>query len=537
MSVSKMKSWTILAIIVLSMMGCASKEAPQKADIENQGAKYKTMAADKTLRIVPEHYVGVRRIALKNSASPILQTRVTLRTNDSLQAVANMIMELVPVTVNIASDHDAKGKGTKESVAGSQNLNPQETATLAQLLQAEASASALPGDFPKSLNINYEGRLIGLLDQIALQTGYGWDFSREQNAITFARTMVRTFTLNAAPGKVDYENQLTNKSRESNSSSSIGGGVNSTVRTGDASSQIAQTYKSKLTFDIWDDTLKTVESMLSSIGKATPNQGAGTITVRDRPENIRQITAYIDEVNSRYARQVALKVNVYALEVNDDSSAGIDLQMMFTNKDVAITAGNLSTIGTIGTASATIVSGDLKNSQAILKALRQWGDAKQITSSGIVAMNNQPAPVEAVKRISYLAGSSIGTTDYGQTTELTPGEVTTGFSMTVTPHIMQGRRVILQYNVRLSALDSMETFSGGDVEIQLPQVSTRAFSQRAAMMMGQTLVLAGFEQAVQTQNSSTGLLSLGKGASYSKTLLVITIEVENASPEIAQEAA
>ena len=524
----------VLFAVVLS--GCASKEAPSEATIRARVANFEDIAKNKTLRVVPEHYVGVRRVPLKNSADPILQTHVTVRSRGSLQDVADIIMELVPVTVNLVSEHDVKQSGGKKD--GDSQKKGSDDPGIEELLRG-AERADLPGDYPRGLNINYDGKLVGLLDQVAAQSGYGWDFSRENHTIVFARTLVRTFVLTAAPGNVTYENQLTNKSRETKGSSgSLGDKVNSTVTTGGEDAQIAQNYKSNLKHDIWADTLKSVESMLSSIGKATSNQGAGTITVRDRPENLRQIAAFIDELNSRYDKQVALKVQAYLLELNDENSAGIDLQLIFSNNKVNLVAGSLTTLGTIGTASATIVdaSSKLRNSKGILQALKEYGNARQITSAGIVAMNNQPAPVLAIRKTAYLAGTSTQTTQYGQETTLTPGEVTTGFSMTVTPHIMSGRRLVLQYNVSLSALDSMEEFTSGEATVQLPQVSTRAFSQRASMMMGQTLVLAGFQQARQTEDTSFGLISANKSAEWNKNIIIITIEVENASPEIAQEA-
>lgn len=160
--------------------------------------------------------------------------------------------------------------------------------------------------------------------------------------------------------------------------------------------------------------------------------------------------------------------------------------------------------------------------------MREWGKASQVTSSGAVLMSNQPLPVLAVKSHAYLAGMSLNTSDYGQTSEVTPGEVISGFSMTVVPHILDRRRVILQYNINLSSLDDMQEIKTDSITVQLPQMSTRSFSQRTTMKMGQTLVLAGFEQESQGGSSSIGLLNGGKKADYGKTLLVITIEVESA---------
>ncbi|MBR4741985.1 MAG: pilus assembly protein, partial [Desulfovibrio sp.] len=246
------------------------------------------------------------------------------------------------------------------------------------------------------------------------------------------------------------------------------------------------------------------------------------------------IGRYIDQVNILYGKQVALRVNVYSLELRQEQSVGFDLSTILPSLDLGATkiAAQLGAIttptGSLGSATATILNGQLKNSQAILTALQKVGRAKQITSAGIVCLNNQPAPVEAIKKIAYLAGSSVESTDSGTETELTPGEVTTGFSMTITPHILSNRQVVLQYSVHLSNLDSLEAIESNNTKIQLPHVSTRAFAQKASMLMGQTLVLAGFEQATRQEQKKFGLLSLSKNQDLTKSLIIITIEVENA---------
>lgn len=533
-------------LLIISFLGCANKNAPKEEEIEAQGQKFNQIAKDRTVRVVPEHYVGVKRMPISVTNAPELQTKITLRANGSLAKIADTIMTLVPLTVNVVGDPDAAAKNNSQAnqpntqVQGGPPPTPEQT-LMQELLQAQTQ-TAIPG-VSANLAINYSGRLVGLLEQIAMQSGYGWDYSRKDKAITFAKTMVRTFALHAAPGAVTYDNILTDKSKNldssKSSSSNMGSNINQTVSTDSNETQISQTYKSKIEFDVWKDTVKTVESLLSSIGKAAPNIAAGTITVRDRPANLRMVENFINEVNNRYARQVALKVNVYSLDIKDAKDAGIDLTVMFSNpatSKLSLSAGQLTNLGLIGTGSAAIISGEMKDSAGVLKALAQWGNATQVTSAGVVTMNNQPAPIEAVRRITYLAATSQEKTDYGSSTQLTPGELTTGYSMTITPHILPGRKVILQYTVRLAALEALTEFTSGESTIQLPEISTRAFSQKANMMMGQTLVLAGFEQAVQQKNNSAGILSVGRKTDYHRTLLVITIQLENAAPEIAEVA-
>ena len=123
---------------------------------------------------------------------------------------------------------------------------------------------------------------------------------------------------------------------------------------------------------------------------------------------------------------------------------------------------------------------------------------------------------------------TLATSEYNQTSEITPGEVSTGFSMTIVPHILKDRRVILQYNLTMSSLENMKEVDRDSVYVQLPETYTRSFSQRSRMKMGETLVLAGFEQTRQVNSNSVGILSTGRNTEYGRTLIIVTIELESA---------
>ena len=514
-----------IAFLLLGVLlfGCAHKGAPDQDLIEGKGRDFTTLSRSKAVDVVAEPYVGVKAVPIRadEQSQAALNTHVTLRKRGTLANIAAAIADMTPLTVQVGADpaplSGGQKKGAGQSGSGDSGL------ALPDLLDVPAA-----GGTSRMLNISYEGPLRGLLDNVAIASGYGWDFDAKTNTVVFSRLSVRTFTILGAPGKREYKDNITNKSRETTRSSIGGSNVNATVATSDTSSQTAQANTTDYKFDIWADTEKAVKALLSPEGSVVGNQAAGTMTVRDRAENVRQVSNYIAEINKRLSRQVALTVHVWALEVTDENEAGLDLQVLFANDNVSIVAGSLASLGSPSSASATIVSGRLKNSTGVLKALKEWGNATQVTSGGGLILSNQPVPIQAIKRIAYLAGSSSSQSDYGQTTEITPGEVTTGFAMTIIPHILDRRRVLLQYSINLSSLDELTEFSTSDLTVQLPKTSTRAFSQRSTMQMGQTLVLAGFQDQSQKLANSLGLLNFGRGAKYGKTLLVITIEVEAA---------
>ena len=435
---------------------------------------------------------------------PVLGTQVTLKQRGTLPEIAASLSAVAPLSAQVA-EADAD--------------DPQPKPSLSEHPLDDLDQPPLVNMGSGLLDVSYTGSLRGLLDTIASLSGYGWDYDAKTNRITFSAMQVRTFTLQAAPGAVSYDSQLSNKSRERTGGTSIGGsGINSTVSSGDTAAQTAQINKTKLDFDIWREVEAGIKALLSKKGTVSINQAAGTVTVRDSYVRLRDVSAYIDAMNQRLARQVAITVRVWALELADASSGGINLQALFENDNVSIIAGSLTDAGSAASAAVSVVHGKLKGSTGTIKALREWGRATQLTSAGGLA----------IRRHAYRAGMSLSTSDYNQTSEITPGEVTTGFAMTIIPHILQDRRVILQYNITLSALDAMDEIDKGEVYVQLPQVSTRSFAQRSKMKMGQTLVLAGFEQSRQTANNAFGILNTGRDADYGKTLLVVTIELESA---------
>jgi len=543
----------LLAVIAITLLsGCALSEHLPANTIRDRGAEFDALSQSRSMRVVQEAYLGATPMELKSDAGPVLQTHVTLRFSGTLSELTDVISGLVPVVVNLEGIDPGRSGSAAPRPSGPASAPAQppsgpasapaqppsgsevDPGLEALLASAGSPSSAIrSGTAGPQVRINYAGPLRGLFTQISTQSGFGWDYDRNTNTVTFASMMVRTFTLTAAPGEIEYDNQITNRSRESQGSRSIGG--QQTVSTETTSAQTNQTNRNRLTHDIWKDTEESVKSMLSSGGQVTANRAAGTLTVRDKPENVRQIAVFIDEVNGRFGRQVALRVNVWALELTNEVDAGVDLQAIFQGGSLSVISGALNVLpGSMNTAAATVVSGDLKDSTAILRALRRWGQVSQVTSGGAIVMNNQPAPILNTTTHAYLAGMATSLSESGnaQTVELTPGEVTTGFSMTVIPHIMENRQVILNYTINLSSLDQMANLEAGGTTIQLPQVSTRAFSQRVSMRMGQTLVLAGFARSEQTRNTSSGLFSLGRGGKNAQTMLIVTIEVENASPEL-----
>lgn len=255
----------ILVLFFLTcLFGCASKMGTEDAFSQAEHG-FSALTKNSPVRFVKhERYLSAKAVPLEESSAPFLLSSVTLRCKASLQEICHMIMDLVPVNVNVVAENELRRERTNAP------------SSLAAFLEGETA-----GDYRDLLSISHEGSLQSLLDQIAAQSGYGYECDASKKTITFARTFVKTFVLTAAPGKVGFKNQLTNKSRNNSTQTS---------ENSDVSAEIAQTYQGSLEFDVFADTVKNVSSMLSPIGSTQANPASGTLTVRDRAENLRQIS-------------------------------------------------------------------------------------------------------------------------------------------------------------------------------------------------------------------------------------------------------
>lgn len=380
---------------------------------------------------------------------------------------------------------------------------------------------------------NYSGTLSGLMNLVSAYYGVNW--KGEAQGLRFFVMDSKTFRIAALPGDTRL-----NSSVDSSSNASAGGTGSS------ASSGATQTGTSNNStgvgfsgLSVWSALESGIKQMLSTGGRVIASPATGTITVTDTPSVLSRVTEYINGQNSALNRQVSVNVRVLSVELTDGDNYGINWDAVYSNLSsasnpfsvalktafpVASGAGNI-----IISAPATSAS-RWAGSSAMISALSTQGRVSELTSSTLVTLNNQPAPVNVGRRVSYLASSSTTqTANVGATTALTPGTVQTGFSMTLVPHIIDGKEMLLQYSLDLSSLLRLSTITSGTSSIQAPDISTSNFIQRVRIQSGETLVVAGFDQdnlsAVSNGIGSAENAALGsRDGTRKRTMLVVLIQ-------------
>lgn len=390
--------------------------------------------------------------------------------------------------------------------------------------------------------VDWSGDLKGLLDYLAATTKMFWKF--EDGRIHFFKTETRTFHVFLPGGKRSVRSSV---SLTGNTGGSSGGSAANAA----ANSSGTVNVTSDMEIDTYDAIVKSVQAMVSTAegtsgataGSSTgsgssrnvvSNPSLGIITVTATPAILDRVTSYIKGVNERFAQNVMIAVKIYNVTVTKDLNAGATLSLAYrdlTRKYGSATLTGMPQLKPLGsTYPGTFVIDAVpgsrwSGSQLLVQALEQLGDVQYVTSGQVIAANGQPSPLQVatnknyVSERKYTAAATIGGQD---TVEIKTSPLTLGFTANFLPLILGDNRILLQYQINLSSLISMEEF---EKTVQLPTTSTQSLQQQAFVKDGQSIVLLGFEQERATVNKLQGLTGINRNALGERNLMVIVMEV------------
>jgi type IVB pilus formation R64 PilN family outer membrane protein len=396
---------------------------------------------------------------------------------------------------------------------------------------------------PTPVHVVYSsGTLRGLLDTAAARFGVYWKY--EDGSIVFFYTATRVYQVIAIPGdsKVDTNvvSGASNTGGITGGSSggggggggAIGGGGGGTTSSPSVSSENTANIAMNAQLSVYNGLQSAIKSMLSPVGSVVTSPATGSISVTDTPDVLDRVGEFMDQQNRVLSRQVLINVTVLSVTLSADDSYGINWNAVYQalGTQFGITTAFKSLVQNPNELSATVISPSSRanTTNAIINALSTQGTVRRKTSASITTLNDQPVPVQVAEQQGYLAQiSTTATLNVGTQTSLVAGTVTTGFNLTLLPHVLDDGTVMMQFYSNISSLANLQPFTSGGETIQLPTVDTRNFLQRIAIKSGQTLVISGYE-GITDQNNRQGIGSpsnyaLGGGFNAAHTREVIVI--------------
>jgi type IVB pilus formation R64 PilN family outer membrane protein len=412
----------------------------------------------------------------------------------SLRAIAQAMATQTGIPVRLDKEADEGGGDDDDGGMSSSTATPASAAAKTSAA-AKASATRTPG-----MRMAYEGNLTGLLDMASSHFGVTWKF--DGNAIVFSKFETRVFVMQSLPGT----QKVTDGMKENSDNAAATGGAQVTTISQQAAQQ---TSTMDIDFKFWEEVGKTLEVILAGTGTYSLAPSSGTVTVVTTPQIMHNVADYLNQENDRLGKQVAVNVEVFTVDMTEGEDFNVKFDTALRrlkNFGLNFTSpsgpSQLTNAGSLGNFSVAILNPETVGEVTdLFGLLSQVGKTVRVAQFPMTTLNNRPVSRRVGQDRTYLASVQTNTSQTFQNTTLTPGIIRDGFSIQVTPRILQDGNILMQYSLSLIDILEISSFSSGGNTIQLPRTASRVFVQQSMLRSGSTLILAGYDQDQMTQNS------------------------------------
>ena len=399
-----------------------------------------------------------------------------------------------------------------------------------QALMAIQNANQINSKTP--VRLDFDGQLLTYVNMVADSAGVNWEYV--DGSLNFFRLATQTFTIHSAnPGEISFTDSM------SKGASATTGSTGTSNASANGSFSSTSSVSSAGNYSVWKLLTPVLTSALSTVGKISINEASGTVTVTDTRDALTRITKIIDKQNTILSRQVAIDVRVIKVALNDETSAGINLNAVYNSIQNGVTKNVLTLAAPANLASQSagslsfVMNGppSLNGSSAAIQALNQFGTIASDSTSSVVTTNRVPAMTGAYATTGFLAQTTPangGATTAGTGVPgLTPGSVTTGTFLRVTPTVRENDTILMAMSLDLSNLDgigSAQTGSGQTLQqIQWANTDGTKTTSNLVLNKDQSMVTVGLVSESVNSTSNNGFSGASADGKKSKSIFVVIV--------------
>jgi len=483
-----------LAFAIAAISGCStvvdksydavrSDMGAVKEEIKHNGNLKKSSVVE-----TDDIWLGGEPFKVSDSAAApaILKRNVAFKQLDPISVGDLVSMLSMDLGVKIILTQDAieyTSRSAEQSKAAAKSEAPSAAGDLESSIFGQMASSGNIGADTK-LTLDFKGSVEQLLNVVAGKTGLFWRY--EYGEIVIKRNETKSYVIDIIPGKTEFSSEM--KSDLASGDESSGSSVHST--------------KSEIKPDgAWEALDKSLQTILSDSGKIAYAESVGTITVTDTPQVQSRVAEFIKNVNGIASKQIAVKADVYEITSDENGAFDTNIMALYDWKgDLNLGFDGQKLSFGVGSKDKATDNKFSSTSQATLDLLRTNKNASLVTSSTIYAMNGQATPFQQMDEIGYLAQVTVTQGEnVNPQSSLTPGKTSQGFSMMILPRVMSDGRVMLNFAVDSSRINSIDEYgTEAQGKIQLPNRSTNKYQQLVAVNSGQPLMIAGLERTENT---------------------------------------
>lgn len=246
--------------------------------------------------------------------------------------------------------------------------------------------------------------------------------------------------------------------------------------------------------------VKTIEKIIGGTGEdgrsVIVNPQAGVVVIKAFPHQLREVSNYLDSVQTIMNREVIIDAKILEVNLNASFESGIDWSLLNVSQAGLGSLG--ANLPAFTTGIFSITTAGRGGFSALVRLLNTQGRVNVLSSPRISTTNNQKALIKVGSDEFFVTGvesntdSSSGTSNTSENIDLTP--FFSGIALDVTPEINQDGEIILHIHPIVSEVtgkDKKFTVSGKDQDLPLAFSTIRESDSIVRVKNKQIVVIGG----------------------------------------------
>ena len=312
----------------------------------------------------------------------------------------------------------------------------------------------------------------------------------------------------------------------------------SDYKSGDEGAVEDNMIKSSERFDFWQTIEKELLALLNTEAELETkaviiNPNAGLITINGTFNQLERAREYIQQLQNRLKKQVAINVSIIAVSLDKSHSSGINWQNFSIDFNSQNAQNSNSLISFQNTNEGNLFVKNLGfnvglNLNSVMNFLSQNGKTKVLSNPKLVALNNQQAIISVGDTINYQVKESSKSTDSGTTVSeiYNNYSIFIGILLNILPEISDDGKIMLRISPSLSNFKyPQDNRRQSEPRVIAPDTIQKKLSTVVEMENNQTLVLGGLishnesldESSINFLSKIPLLGSLFKGSSQTQS--------------------
>jgi MSHA biogenesis protein MshL len=336
---------------------------------------------------------------------------------------------------------------------------------------------------------------------------YGYDYKQTTYGffILPPELQTQTFHINYLD-IVRNSNSYTQISTDQMFTANSGDISNATSPSPNASPSTSGISKSQVTTNVqlnfWTELTTSLQALVGTAeGRSViVNPGSGTIIVKAFPSELRQVSEFLDQIQSNMSREVILEVKLLEVRLNDQYEAGINWDVFgFKQGDIlnvisndAVTAPPLTSVNIHGS-----------NFTNVMNLLEQQGTVQTIANPRVLTVNNQQAVIRIGTDQFFVTGITTNVNNNGSTNTVTTASVGltpffSGVILDITPQIGRNGDILLHLHPVVSDVTEetkrIDIGATQPMELPLAKNNIREYDSIVRAENNQIILIGGLTQ-------------------------------------------